>query len=119
ASLFPHVQGMFREYFVMGERQCYPVNGDVTLGELAFAEPLAGALHAIQRSGSLVGKTALITGAGTIGCLTVMAARLSGARSIAVSDVLDRPLAKACEIGADRTLRADAGSVELATPHFD
>ena len=24
ASLFPHVQGMFREYFVMGERQCYP-----------------------------------------------------------------------------------------------
>ena len=41
ASLFPHVQGMFREYFVMGERQCYPVAGDVSLGELAFAEPLA------------------------------------------------------------------------------
>ena len=41
ASLFPHVQGMFSEFFVMGERQCYPVAGDVTLGELAFAEPLA------------------------------------------------------------------------------
>jgi threonine dehydrogenase-like Zn-dependent dehydrogenase len=25
ASRFPHVQGMFQEYFVMGERQCYPV----------------------------------------------------------------------------------------------
>ena len=48
ASLFPHVQGMFQEYFVMGERQCYPVAGDVTLGELAFAEPLAVALHARQ-----------------------------------------------------------------------
>src|SRR5499426_1311602 len=23
ASLYPHVQGMFREYFVMNERQCY------------------------------------------------------------------------------------------------
>ena len=41
ASLYPHVQGMFSEFFVMGERQCYPVAGDVTLGELAFAEPLA------------------------------------------------------------------------------
>jgi len=35
ASLFPHVQGMFQQYFVMGERQCYPATGDVTLGELA------------------------------------------------------------------------------------
>ena len=26
ASRFPHVQGMFQEYFVMGERQCYPVH---------------------------------------------------------------------------------------------
>ena len=48
ASLFPHVQGMFQEYFVMGERQCYPVAGDITLGELAFAEPLAVGLHAVE-----------------------------------------------------------------------
>ena len=41
ASLYPHVQGMFSEYFVLGERQCYPVSGDVSLGELAFAEPRA------------------------------------------------------------------------------
>jgi L-idonate 5-dehydrogenase len=95
ASLFPHVQGMFREYFVMGERQCYPVGGDVSLGELAFAEPLAVALHAINRGGDLLGKSVLITGAGTIGCLTVMAARLAGAAEVTVSDVLDRPLAKA------------------------
>jgi L-idonate 5-dehydrogenase len=27
ASRFPHVQGMFQDYFVMGERQCYPVHG--------------------------------------------------------------------------------------------
>ena len=101
ASLFPHVQGMFREYFVMAERQCYPVAGDVSLGELAFAEPLAVALHAVNRAGDLLGKSVLITGAGTIGCLTVMAARLAGAAKVTVSDVLDRPLAKAREIGAD------------------
>jgi L-idonate 5-dehydrogenase len=113
ASLFPHVQGMFSEFFVMGERQCYPVTGDVTLGELAFAEPLAVALHAVKRGTDLVGKSVLITGAGTIGCLTVIAARLAGARSVTVSDILDRPLAQARELRADRD--ADA----LATPQFD
>ena len=50
-ACFPHVQGMFQEYFVMGERQCYPVAGDITLGELAFAEPLAVALHGVNRGG--------------------------------------------------------------------
>src|SRR5512134_4124632 len=95
ASLYPHVQGMFSEYFVLGERQCYPVAGDVSLGELAFAEPLAVALHAVHRGTDLVGKSALITGAGTIGCLTVIAARLAGAAKVTVSDVLDRPLSQA------------------------
>jgi L-idonate 5-dehydrogenase len=119
ASLFPHVQGMFQEYFVMGERQCYPVAGDITLGELAFAEPLAVGLHAVNRGGDLLGKSVLITGAGTIGCLTVIAARLAGAKSITVSDILDRPLAQAREVGADRTLRADRESDALAAPQFD
>jgi L-idonate 5-dehydrogenase len=119
ASVYPHVQGMFREYFVMGERQCYPVTGDVSLGELAFAEPLAVALHGINRAGDLLGKSVLVTGAGTIGCLTVMAARLAGAAEVTVSDVLDRPLAKALEAGADRTLHAVRDASALASPQFD
>jgi L-idonate 5-dehydrogenase len=119
ASLYPHVQGMFCEYFVMGEQQCYPVAGDISLGELAFAEPLAVALHAVNRGPVLVGKSVLITGAGTIGCLTVIAARLAGARQITVSDVIDRPLATATEVGADRTIRADRDAGALVAPQFD
>ena len=119
ASIYPHVQGMFCEYFVMGERQCYPVAADVSLGEIAFAEPLAVALHAVNRGPGLLGKSVLITGAGTIGCLTVIAARLAGARHIAVSDILDRPLATAREVGADRTIRADRGPAALAAPPYD
>jgi L-idonate 5-dehydrogenase len=119
ASLYPHVQGMFSEYFVMGERQCYPVAGDISLGELAFAEPLAVALHAVNRGPALMGKSVMITGAGTIGCLTVIAARLAGARQITVSDILDRPLATATEVGADRTIRADRDADALAAPQFD
>jgi len=119
ASLFPHVQGMFQEYFVMGERQCYPVAADITLGELAFAEPLAVGLHAVNRGGDLLGKSVLITGAGTIGCVTVQAARLAGAKKITVTDVLDRPLEQARTVGADATLRADRDADALAKPQFD
>lgn len=119
ASLYPHVQGMFAEYFVLGERQCYPVAAEISLGELAFAEPLAVALHAVQRGGPLLGKRVLVTGAGTIGCLTVMAAGLSGAIAVTASDVLDRPLATAREVGATRTIRADKEAAALATPQFD
>jgi len=119
ASLFPHVQGMFCEYFVMGERQCYPVAGDPSLGELAFAEPLAVGLHAVNRAGDMLGKNVLVTGGGTIGCLTVIAARLAGATSVTVSDVLDRPLATARAVGASRTVRADKEADALASPQFD
>ncbi len=56
ASRFPHVQGMFQGYFVMGERQCYPVHGDISLGERAFAEPLAVGVHGVTRGGDLLGK---------------------------------------------------------------
>lgn len=119
ASVFPHAQGMFRERFVLGERQCYPVAGDVTLGELAFAEPLAVGLHAVNRGGPLLGKSVLVTGAGTIGCLTVIAARLAGASKVTVSDVLDRPLAQALHVGADVAVRADREGARLAAPQFD
>jgi L-idonate 5-dehydrogenase len=119
ASLFPHVQGMFAEYFVLGERQCYPVAGDVSLGELAFAEPLAVGLHAVARAGTLLGKSVLVTGAGTIGCLTLVAARLAGALAVTAADVLDRPLAMARAVGATATIRPDQEPARLAEPQFD
>jgi L-idonate 5-dehydrogenase len=107
ASVFPHVQGMFREYFIMGERQCYPIASAVTLSELAFAEPLSVALHAVNRAGNMLGKSVLVTGGGPIGCLIVMAARLAGAVHIVVTDVVERPLATAKAVGADRCVRVD------------
>jgi L-idonate 5-dehydrogenase len=115
ASIVPHVQGMFRERFVVSERQLTAVDTDVSYGELAFAEPLAVALHAVNRCGPLLGKTVLVTGAGTIGCLIVKAARLAGASKVIVCDIADHPLRQASQSGADVTIRSDrtAGS-ELA-----
>lgn len=104
ASVFPHVQGMFRQHFLMHEQQLTPVEADISLGELAFAEPLSVALHGVNRAGELLGKTVLVTGGGTIGSLTVMAARLAGAARIIVCDIAQRPLDVAAAVGADQTI---------------
>lgn len=108
ASVFPHAQGMFRERFVMGEAQLTPITEeDISLGEIACAEPLSIGLHAIHRAGTVLGETVLITGGGTIGCMSVIAARMAGAAQIIVCDINDRALAIARSVGADRTVRSD------------
>ncbi len=107
ASVFPHVQGMFRESFIMGERQCYPTASAVSLSEMAFAEPLSVSLHAVNRAGSLLGKSVLVSGAGPIGCLIVAAARLAGAAWVTATDVVDPPLVAAGHMGADRCVRVN------------
>ncbi len=115
ASVFPHVQGMFSERFVMGERQLTPIPEDISLGEIACAEPLSIGLHAVHRAGDLLGKTVLVTGGGTIGCMSAIAAKLAGAAHVIVADVAARPLDVACRIGADEVIRSDqASSTDLA-----
>src|SRR5690606_9361479 len=105
ASVYPHVQGMFREHFIMGERQLTPVDEDISLGELACAEPLSIGLHGVNRAGPLLGKTVLVTGGGT-----AWAVRLGGALRIVVADIAERPLQMARQVGADDAVRADAAA---------
>jgi L-idonate 5-dehydrogenase len=108
ASVFPHAQGMFRSRFVMGERQLTPVDEPgISLGEIACAEPLSIGLHAVNRAGPVLGETVLVTGAGTIGCMAVMAARLAGAARVIACDVNDRALGIAKQVGADQVIRSD------------
>ncbi|WP_119157359.1 L-idonate 5-dehydrogenase [Caldimonas tepidiphila] len=107
AARFPHAQGMFRERFVMDERQLTPVDEpEVSLGEIACAEPLSVGLHAVRRAGELLGQRVLVTGAGTIGCMCVIAARLAGAAEVVALDPGERAQALAREVGADRALAA-------------
>ena len=107
ASVFPHVDGTFREYFTMPQEQCEPVSTDVSLAEIAMSEPLSIALHSAHRAGSLLGRRVLITGSGTIGCMMTLAARLAGAAHVAITDVVDHPLEVARRVGADLAVRSD------------
>ena len=78
AMRFPHVQGAFRDVLMCAEAQAVPIASHVSLGQAAFAEPLAVCLHAVRQSGGVKGKRVLVTGCGPIGCLLILAARYRG-----------------------------------------
>ncbi|MDB5589845.1 L-idonate 5-dehydrogenase [Enterovirga sp.] len=105
AARDPHVQGAFSERFVARADQCVPVPDTVPMRVAATAEPLAVALHGIRRAGELLGRDVVVAGAGPIGLLLVMAARLAGAARITVTDLAEEPLRIAREIGAAETIR--------------
>lgn len=120
ASVWPHAQGLFAQTFAMHERQLTAVSEvEVTLGEIACAEPLSVGLHAVRRAGEVLGKRVLVTGGGTIGCMTVIAARLAGAAHVTLADVAERPLAMARAVGADETVRSDQAGADALADRFD
>jgi L-idonate 5-dehydrogenase len=100
----PHVQGAFRKEIVVDTSQAYRLADGVSDGEGAMAEPLAVAIHAVNRAGPLLGKSVLITGCGPIGALIVVAARRAGATHIVVTDRVAQPLRSARKVGADETI---------------
>jgi L-idonate 5-dehydrogenase len=100
AARFPHVQGGFCDRLVVSAGQIVPVPDHVPLERAVLAEPLAVALHAIRRAGSVAGRDVLVTGAGPIGVLVALWAAHEGAARIVVTDLLDEPLAIARAVGA-------------------
>ncbi|MER9618716.1 L-idonate 5-dehydrogenase [Mesorhizobium sp. M0207] len=119
AMPMPHIQGAFRQRLVAEAWQCHRIADHISIHEAAFAEPFAVTLHAMNRAGSLLGKRVLVTGCGPIGALCILAARAHGAREIVATDVMEGVLAKALEIGADRTINVATNSEELAAYNVD
>ena len=104
AMRMPHVQGAFRQRIVIEPSQAYRLADRVSDAEGSMAEPLSVALHAVRRTGSLLGKHVLVTGCGPIGALLVVAARRAGATRIVATDVNNAPLRSAAKVGADETI---------------
>lgn len=113
AARFPHVQGGFASTIVVPADQVFELPGGLSLESAALAEPLSVALHAVRRAGPVEGCCTLVVGAGPIGCLAVAALRRAGAAGIVAVDLMDEALAVAAQVGANRTVRADAGTDRL------
>lgn len=114
AMRMPHVQGAFRQALVIDAAQAHRLADGVSDAEGAMAEPLAVALHAVNRAGPLLGRKVLVTGCGPIGAMAIIAARRAGATHIVATDVVPQPLRKALSVGADAAVNVAESPDALA-----
>ena len=93
--------GSFAEYVVVPERNAVKFDDDVSFEKGAFFEPATVALHGLRRVDYKGGKHVAILGGGTIGLLTAQWAKIFGAKSVTVFDILDERLELAKRLGID------------------
>ena len=96
-----HTHGAYAEAVRVPVRQLYRLPDNVSWETGAMVEPLAVALHAVNRTPFNLMDTVVIVGAGTIGLLTLLAARIKGAGRVIVTDLSPHRLELAQSLGAD------------------
>ncbi|KUF09862.1 zinc-binding dehydrogenase [Pseudoponticoccus marisrubri] len=84
ATTVPHLDGFFREVIDHPARCCRPVADGVNPRHLTFAEPLACALHSLNKGGVSAGQQVLVTGCGPMGLLAIAGAAARGAHVTAL-----------------------------------
>ena len=97
----PPVDGVFQEYVAHEAALCFKLPENMCTLEGALIEPLAVGMHAAMQGEAHIGQTAVVTGAGCIGLVTVLALKAMGVSKVYVIDVVEKRLQKALEIGAD------------------
>lgn len=111
------IDGAFAHYVRAAAHTVVPVPDGLDLRTAALAEPLAVALHAVTLSGVGPGDRVLVTGAGPIGALVVVALVGRGVTDIVVSEPRPERQELARRLGASVV---EPGSLEIITivePH--
>lgn len=102
----PPVDGVFQEYVAHEAELCFKLPDNVSTLEGALIEPLAVGFHAGMQGGAHAGQTAVVTGSGCIGLVTMMALKAMGVSKVYVVDVMQKRLDKAMELGATGVINA-------------
>ena len=99
ATTKPHIEGFFRDCFDFPARCLRVVADDTPPDHLTFAEPLACAMHAVNRGGVASGMRVLVTGCGPMGLLATIGAHQKGAE-VTVTDLKRSAIDAAVAVGA-------------------
>ena len=111
--------GSGQEYFPLPAWNALKLPDYFSLDHAALIEPIAVAVHSLQRGGDIQGKKVLILGAGTIGNLTAQAAKAMGAEAVMITDISAFKLEKAKSCGIDYVINSITDDLgEAITTHF-
>jgi 2-desacetyl-2-hydroxyethyl bacteriochlorophyllide A dehydrogenase len=108
--------GSLADLFTIPASRLHLIPDSMTDREAALVEPLSTATHAVRvAGGDLSGRSVAILGAGSIGLLTLLAAREAGAVAIAVTDLQEGKRQLARRLGARAAIDARD---EMAVEHI-
>jgi 2-desacetyl-2-hydroxyethyl bacteriochlorophyllide A dehydrogenase len=100
ALIGAHRPGAFAQFVVVPEANIHALPDDLGLAAAALTEPLACAVHACRLAQVAPGQRLAIVGAGPIGLLALVTARLLGVEEVVVSDTNEDRLEVARDLGA-------------------
>lgn len=95
--------GMASTFFAVDSLKVTPLPQDISFEEGAMVEPLAVAVHAVNRAGDIRGMNVAVIGAGPIGNLVAQTAKAMGANNVMITDISDYRLSLAQDCGIYRT----------------
>ena len=113
--------GGLAEAFTAPASRFHPLPNRMTWTEAALVEPLSTATHAARVAGDLSGATVAVLGGGSIGLLTLLSVRASGAAIVVVTDPVESKRGRALELGAaaafDPTDSESVQAIRKSLPH--
>lgn len=113
--------GAWAEYMKFGPHSLvHKVPADMPLDAGILIEPLACAIHAVERGNIQLGDTVVLAGAGTLGLLMLQVIKLKNPGKVIVQDAKPERLEIASRLGADVTLNIEEHDpVEVIKSHTE
>jgi erythritol/L-threitol dehydrogenase len=102
--------GAWAEYMRLGPNsRIHKMPGDIRREDGVLVEPLACAIHAVERGEIQLGDTVVLAGAGTLGSLMLQIIKLKNPGQIIVTDAKPERLEMAKALGATHTVNVKEG----------
>ncbi len=108
-----HRDGGFCSKCVVKESWAYKINADIDWDTAVLVEPFSIGANVNSRVGTREGDRVLVIGAGVIGSIAMMVAKLLGA-TVTMVDIQESNLEKAMELGADYTINTSDNDLYAA-----
>jgi L-iditol 2-dehydrogenase len=96
--------GAFADYVVIPAQNAIQYNPSISYEEAALFEPATIALHGLRTADFKGGENTAVFGGGTVGLFTAQFARVMGAKSVTVFDIVPERLRLALDLGADAVI---------------